>query len=136
MFVRGRGRAGFHSPAPFKCAGGDIFWVIPIPPQSGARPSSFPGRVPICHHQIVTGTRLGGGWGGGLSGDRGRECQKYPPPWAIGWGREKGRRPWFFAPCRPFNELYEGSEWLNHGGKRFSYPCFSFFSFSFSSHLS
>jgi len=76
---------------------GDIFGVIPTPPPSGARPHSFPRRGPVPCHLFLMGTRLGGGWGGGLGGDRGRECQKTrtaPGRW-VGWSGERGRKPAF-----------------------------------------
>jgi len=80
VFVTGRGGAGFHSPDPALARGrGGMFWVIPALPPSGAHPQSFPGRGPVCYHLFLTGTRLGYGWGGGLSRDRGRECRKRPP---------------------------------------------------------
>jgi len=80
VFVTGRGGAGFHSPDPALTRGrGGMFRVIPALPPSGAHPHSFPGRGPVCYHLFLTGTRLGYGWGGGLSGDRGRECRKRHP---------------------------------------------------------
>jgi len=80
VFVTGRGGAGFHSQGPALTRGrGGIFRVIPAPPTPGAHPHSFPGRGPICYHPFLTGTRPGYGWGGGLSGDRGRECRKRHP---------------------------------------------------------
>ena len=50
-----------------------MFRVIPALPPSGAHPYSFPARGPSCYHLFLTGTSQGYGWGGGLSGDRGRE---------------------------------------------------------------
>jgi len=80
VFVTGRGGAGFHSPDPALTRGrGGMFRVISTPPPSGAHPHSFPERGPVCYHLFLTGTRLGYGWGGGLSGDRGRECRKRHP---------------------------------------------------------
>jgi len=80
VFVTGRSRAGFHSPDPaFTRGRGGMFRVIPSLSLSGAHPHSFPGRGPVCYHLFLTGTRLGYGWGGGLSGDRGRECRKRHP---------------------------------------------------------
>ena len=61
---------------PLHGAGGDIFRVIPAQPPPGAQLHSFPGRAPVCYHPFSAGTRPGYGWGGGLSGDRGRECRK------------------------------------------------------------
>jgi len=80
VFVTGRGGAGFHSAGPALTRGrGGIFRVIPAPPPPGAYPHSFPGRGPVCYHPFLAGTRPGYGWGGGLSGDRGRECRKRHP---------------------------------------------------------
>ena len=96
VFVTGRGGAGFHSPGPtltrgaagwvftpqappLHGAGGGISRVIPAPPPPGAHPHSFPGRGPVCYHPFLAGTCPGYGWGGGLSGDRGRECRKRHP---------------------------------------------------------
>jgi len=77
----GAGRGGFSlaRPRPYTGPGGGIFRVIPAPPPPRAQPHSFPGRGPVCYHQFLTGTRPGYGWGGGLSGDRGRECRKRHP---------------------------------------------------------
>jgi len=75
VFVTGRGGGGFHSLDRALTRGrGGMFRVIPALPRSGAHPHSFPGQGPVCYHLFLTGTRLGYGWGGGLSGDRGREC--------------------------------------------------------------
>ena len=77
VFVTGRGRAGFHSSDSTHTRGrGGMFQVIPAPPPSGAHTHSFPGRGPVCYDLFLTGTRLGYGWAVGLSGKRGRECQK------------------------------------------------------------
>jgi len=97
----GAGRGGFSRarPRPYTGPGGGMFQVIPAPPLSGGRPHWFPGRGPVCYHLFLTGTRLGSAWGGGLSGDRGRECRKrHPAPgrW-VGRGGEKGRGPAFFG---------------------------------------
>jgi len=99
VFVTGRGGAGFHSPDPaLKRGRGGMFRVIPALPPSGAHPHSFPGRGPVCYHLFLTGARLGYGWGGGLRGDRGRECRKrHPAPGrSVGRCGEKGRGPAFF----------------------------------------
>ena len=105
VFVTGRGGAGFHSPDPaLKRGRGGMFRVIPALPPSGAHPHSFHGRGPVCYHLFLTGARLGYGWGGGLRGDRGRECRKrHPAPGrSVGRGGEKGRGPAFFrAPSAP-----------------------------------
>jgi len=37
-------------------------------------PGFIPRTGPVCYHLFLTGTSLGYGWGGALSGDRGREC--------------------------------------------------------------
>jgi len=105
VFVTGRGGAGFHSPDPaLKRGRGGMFRVIPALPPSGAHPHSFPGRGPVRYHLFLTEARLGYGWGGGLRGDRGRECRKrHPAPGrSVGRGGEKGRGPAFFrAPSAP-----------------------------------
>jgi len=72
------GEKGFFadaSPARTRSRGG-IFQVIPAPSLSGAHAHSFAGLGPICYHVFLTGTGLGYEWGGGLSGDRGREGRK------------------------------------------------------------
>jgi len=81
VFVTGRGGTGFHSPGPAltRGRGGAIFRVITAPPPPGAHPHSVPRRGPVCYHPFLAGTRPGYGWGGGLSGDRGRECRKRHP---------------------------------------------------------
>ena len=75
VFVTGGGGAGLHSPRPALTRRlGGIFWVIPTAPLLGAHADLFPGQGPVRYHPFLTGTRPGYGWGGGLSGDRGREC--------------------------------------------------------------
>ena len=77
VFVTGRGGAGFHSPDSALTRGrGGIFRVIPALPPSGAHPPSFLARGPVRYPLFLTGTRLGYGWGGSPSGDRGSECRK------------------------------------------------------------
>jgi len=80
--VTGRGGAGFHSSSPPLTRNpGGYFSGNHLPALSGAHSHAFPGRGPICYHLFLTGTRLGYEWGGGLSGDRGREWGKrhHPP---------------------------------------------------------
>jgi len=80
VFITGQGGAGFHTPDPALTRGrGGMFRVITALPPSEAHPHAFPGRGPVCYHLFLTETRLGYGWGGGLSGDRGRECRKRHP---------------------------------------------------------
>ena len=64
------------------------------------------------------GTRLGYGWGRGLSRDRGRKCHKrHPAPshWA-GQGGEKGWGPRSSGPHPPCNELYTGRTLIYSAG--------------------
>jgi len=105
VFVTGRGGAGFHSPDPALTRGrGGMFRVIPTPPPSGAHPHSFPERGPVCYHLFLTGTRLGYGWGGGLSGRQGQGMpKKTPRPRPLsgaGRGKQPGARV-FRGPVRP-----------------------------------
>jgi len=64
---------------PLHGAWGGIFRVIAAPHPSGANRHSFPGQGPVYYHQVLTETRLGYEWGGGLRGNRGRECGKSHP---------------------------------------------------------
>jgi len=108
VFVMGRGGASFHSADSALSRGrGGMFQVIPGPCPCGAHPHSFPGWGPICYHLFLTGTHLGYGWGGGLSGDRGREFQKDTPPPAVEWGGagKKAIGPRFARPRPSRNEL-------------------------------
>ena len=82
VFVTGLGEVGFDSADPALTRSREgIFEGIPAPPPSGAPPYSFPGRGPMCYYLFLTGTGLGLESGGGLRGDRGRECGKgHPAP--------------------------------------------------------
>jgi len=77
VFVTGRGRAGFHSPDPALTRGrGGYVSVNPYPAPVRGPPALIPWTGPRLYHLFLTGTPIGYGWGGGMRGDRGRECRK------------------------------------------------------------
>ena len=81
------GWGGFSPAKPRPHTGpGGIFFSYHRPAPSGSHPHSFPRLGPVCHHQFLTGTCLGGGWGGGLGGAGVGNAKKYAPPRAIEWG--------------------------------------------------
>ena len=100
VFVTGRGGAGFHLAGPaLSAARGRYSFGYPRPTPVQGTPLLIPWTGPVCHHQILTGTRLGGRWGGCPGGDSGRECQKLRPApghWA-GRGGGKGQGPAVFG---------------------------------------
>jgi len=73
----GGGGGGFSlaRPRPYTGPGGYVSGN-PCPAPVRSPPTLIPWTGPVCYHLFLTGTRLGYGWGGGLSGDRGRECGK------------------------------------------------------------
>jgi len=64
VFVTGRGGAVLHPPEPVHTLGPLAF---------------IPWKGPICYYLCLMGTHLGYSWGGGLSGDKGREGRKRDP---------------------------------------------------------
>jgi len=65
---------------------GEFSHIILTLPLSGCPTHSFPGQGPVCYYKPLIGARLGCDW----DSNRGRECQKDPPPRAIGPGGEMG----------------------------------------------
>jgi len=101
--VTERAGVGFHSPHPDLTWNRRLyFWGNPCPAPIQGPAALIPCTGPVCYHLFLAGTRLGYGWGGNLSGDRGRECIKDTPHQAIEWGGagkrggDKGRGPAIF----------------------------------------
>jgi len=80
VFVTGRGGAGFHSPGPALTRGrGGYFSGNPRPAPARGPPALIPWTGPRLLPPIFNGDPSGVWVGGGLSGDRGRECRKRHP---------------------------------------------------------
>jgi len=80
VFVTGWCGARLHSPDATVTRGrGGHPSGNPLPALVLGPPAFIPWMGPICYHIFLTGTHLGYGRGGGLSGDMGRECRKRHP---------------------------------------------------------